>query len=140
MNLPSTLTMIKESAFSICSGLTSLKLPDSVVSVGNTAIIGCYNVKTLKLPGSLRSLSFGAFTGMDLRTVQILAQVAYIGENAFRSNYNLELSFSWATLRRLNQTHFWAAVRTEGLRSLRFIRMGLPLGIAASCRITARTP
>jgi hypothetical protein len=44
ITLPSTLTSIGYSAFTYCSGLTSLTIPDGVTTIGNSAFSNCSNL------------------------------------------------------------------------------------------------
>ncbi|MQP20529.1 leucine-rich repeat domain-containing protein, partial [Prevotella copri DSM 18205] len=51
------------SAFSGCSGLTSLTLPSSVTSIGESAFSGCSGLTSLTLPSSVSSIGESAFSG-----------------------------------------------------------------------------
>ena len=53
---------IANSAFTGCSGLTSITIPNSVTYIGNDAFSGCRNLKSIKIPSSMISIGDGAFS------------------------------------------------------------------------------
>ena len=117
--IPSTIdgyhvTSIGNSAFSGCSGLTSITIPDSVTSIGNSAFYGCdealYDLSTIpgvklvdgwvvgyteECPSELpitgvRGVAGGAFDGCSsLTSVTIPDGVTNIGERTFYGCSNL---------------------------------------------------
>lgn len=56
-------TEITPSAFSGCSGLTSLTIPNSVTSIGESAFYGCSGLTSLTIPNSVTSIGKNAFYG-----------------------------------------------------------------------------
>ena len=50
--LPSTLTMISNSAFCDCSSLTTMSIPESVTSIGDSAFSGCNSLVTIEFKGN----------------------------------------------------------------------------------------
>ena len=66
--IPSTykgypVTSIGESAFSNCTGLTSITIPNSVTSIGKVAFQGCTNLTSITIPDSVTSIGRYAFNG-----------------------------------------------------------------------------
>ena len=79
-----TVTSIGNSAFSSCSGLTSVTIPDGVTSIGNSAFSYCSGLTSVTIPDSVTSIGNGAFSWCsDLTSVTIPDSVTTIGEYAF---------------------------------------------------------
>ena len=80
-----SVTSIGRSAFSGCSGLTSVTIPDSVTSIGNWAFYGCSGLTSITIPDSVTSIGNWAFEDCSsLTSVTIPNSVTSIGEGAFR--------------------------------------------------------
>ena len=78
------MTWIGESAFSGCSGLTSLSIPNSVTSIGPSAFSGCSGLTSLTIGNSVTSIGEHAFYGCSgLTSLTIPNSVTSIGELAF---------------------------------------------------------
>jgi len=58
-----SVTNIGESAFSKCSGLTSITIPNSVTAIDNRAFSYCTNLKNITIPDSVTSLGYEVFSG-----------------------------------------------------------------------------
>ena len=90
-NLSPTKAVIKEgvttigsSAFSGCSGLTSVDIPASVTSIGNYAFYNCSGLTSVDIPNSVTSIGETAFYKCSgLTSVTIPNSVTSIGEEAF---------------------------------------------------------
>ena len=79
-----TVTSIGNSAFSWCSGLTSVVIPDGVTSIGNSAFSYCSGLTSVTIPDSVTSIGNGAFSWCsDLTSVTIPDIVTSIGNHAF---------------------------------------------------------
>ena len=61
--IPSSVTSIGSSAFSGCSGLTSISIPSSVTSIGSGAFSGCSGLTSISIPSSVTSIGDQAFDG-----------------------------------------------------------------------------
>ena len=61
--IPNSVTSIRSSAFSGCSGLTSVTIPNSVTSIGNSAFFDCSGLTSVTIPNSVTSIGHWAFHG-----------------------------------------------------------------------------
>ena len=82
--IPDGETIIGNSSFSGCSGLTSVTIPNSVTSIGGSAFRGCKGLTSITIPNSVTSIGGSAFYGCSgLTSVTIPNSVTSIGEYAF---------------------------------------------------------
>ena len=82
--IPSSVTSIKRSAFSDCSGLTSIKIPSSVTSIGNYAFSGCSDLTSIEISSSVTSIEDFTFSGCSgLTSIKIPSSVTSIGNYVF---------------------------------------------------------
>ena len=82
--IPDYVTEIGNSAFSDCSGLTSITIPDGVTSIGYYAFGGCSNLKSITIPDGVTSIDYYAFYGCSgLTSITIPDGVTSIGNYAF---------------------------------------------------------
>ena len=81
-----SLTSIRNSAFSGCSGLTSIEIPKGVTSIGNSAFSGCTSLASISIPMGVTSIGDSAFSGCtSLTSIEIPDSVTSIGTRAFSS-------------------------------------------------------
>ena len=84
ISIPNSVTSIGSSAFSGCTGLTSVTIPNSVTSIGNEAFYGCSGLTSVTIPNSVTSIGNEAFYGCrGLTSVTIPNSVTSIGRYAF---------------------------------------------------------
>ena len=82
--IPDGVTSIKESAFSGCSGLTSVTIPDSVTCIGDWAFFSCKSLKSVTIGDGVKSIGDDAFSCCDkLTSVTIPESVTSIGSSTF---------------------------------------------------------
>ncbi|MBR2772164.1 MAG: leucine-rich repeat domain-containing protein, partial [Bacteroidales bacterium] len=75
---------IGNSAFSGCTGLTSITIPNSVTRIGNYAFGNCRGLTSITLPDSVTTIGTGAFYYcIGLTSVTIPDSVTRIGVSAF---------------------------------------------------------
>ncbi|MBO5706614.1 MAG: leucine-rich repeat domain-containing protein, partial [Bacteroidaceae bacterium] len=81
-----SVTSIGYSAFSACSGLTSVTIPNSVTSIGKSAFYWCFGLTSVTIGNSVTSIGNQAFHNCNgLTSVTIPNSVTSIGEEAFFS-------------------------------------------------------
>ncbi len=79
-----SVTIIGESAFRNCRGLTSVTIPNSVTSIGGCAFYKCSGLTSITIPSSVTSIDYEAFRGCSsLTSVTIPNSVTSIGYSAF---------------------------------------------------------
>ena len=79
-------TRIGDSAFLICSKITSITIPDSVTSIGAGSFSGCRSLTSITIPDSVTSIGNEAFFGcISLTSITIPNSVTSIGVNPFES-------------------------------------------------------
>lgn len=82
--IPEGVSMIEESAFEGCVGLTSLVIPEGVKEIGWDAFNGCTGLTNIVIPYSVTEIDGGAFWGCtSLTSIVIPKGVTEIGESAF---------------------------------------------------------
>lgn len=75
LTIPNSVTLIGESSFSSCSGLTgTINIPNSVESIGDGAFYGCSSFISLTIPNSVTSIGGFAFRGCSsLESITMLS-------------------------------------------------------------------
>ena len=82
--IPDDILSIGESAFSGCSGLTSVMIPNSVTSIGNYAFQGCSGLTSVTIPNSVTSIGRSAFSYCSgLTSIDISNSITSIGNYVF---------------------------------------------------------
>ena len=77
---------IGSSAFSYCTGLTSISIPESVTSIGRDAFRGCTGLTSVNIGSGVRSIGTGAFSGCyGINTVTLNSPS--IASSSVLSNY-----------------------------------------------------
>ena len=77
-------TSIGSDAFYGCTGLTSVTIPDTVTSIGSDAFYGCAGLTSITIGNSVTSIGWGVFSGCSgLTSVTIPNSVTSIGGDAF---------------------------------------------------------
>lgn len=82
--LPPTLCEIKESAFSDCDSLRTVRFSEGLQRIGNNAFEGCSSLTCIELPASLEAIGNEAFSGCEqLAAVELGNLRTNIQEDAF---------------------------------------------------------
>ncbi len=83
-NIPNSVTIIGNAAFSGCESLTSVTIPNSVTSIESFAFDGCTSLTSVTIPNSVTSIGYYAFEYCtSLTSVTIGDSVTTIGNHAF---------------------------------------------------------
>ena len=84
VTIPNSVTSIEDYAFIGCSGLTSVTIPNSVTSIGKSTFSGCRSLTSVTIPNSVTNIENKTFDGCrSLTSVTIPNSVTSIGEWAF---------------------------------------------------------
>jgi len=84
-------TNIGNSAFSYCTGLTSVTIPNSVTNIGNHAFSYCTSLTNVIISGSVATVGYYAFGGCSgLKVVEMGDGVVSLEVSAFSGCKNLE--------------------------------------------------
>jgi hypothetical protein len=96
--IPDSVTSIGNSAFSGCTGLTSVTIPDSVTSIGDSAFRDCSGLTNITIPDSVTSIGSSVFSSCTgLTSITIPDSVTSIGSSVFSSCTGLTTITSLAT-------------------------------------------
>ena len=88
--------IISDSAFSGCSGLTTITIPDSVTSIGNGAFYNCSGLTSITIPDSVTYIGSEAFYRCSgLTSITIPDSVTSIGSSAFEGTGYYNDSSNW---------------------------------------------
>ena len=84
VEIPDTVTVIGNSAFYGCAGLTEIVIPEEVTTIGKSAFEDCSGLTQVVVPDNVTSIGASAFQNCtSLTSVTIGESVASIGDGAF---------------------------------------------------------
>ena len=90
INLPQTLTRIRDSAFYNCDAITDITIPSSVTSIGHRAFYGCDNLESIVLNEGLTSIEDSAFARCpSLKQISIPDSVTSLGSFIIEGDFGL---------------------------------------------------
>jgi hypothetical protein len=116
-----SVTSIGGSAFSVCSGLTSITIPNSVTSIGSQAFYGCSGLTSVTLGNSVTSIDYQAFYGCSgLTSVTVLNPTPVtIESSVFTNRKNATLYVPEGSKSAYQAADYW--------KEFKKIKEGLPL-------------
>ncbi len=81
LNIPSSVTEIKNNAFQFCIGLSSIKIPDSIKKIGEYAFYRCEDITEVVIPDSVIELGKCAFNRCErLTSIKFSNRITKIAE------------------------------------------------------------
>ena len=84
IDIPSSVTSIREKAFSFCYGLTDIEIPFGVTNIGEMAFDNCRGLTSIKIPSGVTSIGTATFYDCsNLKSIEIPSSVTSIGDEAF---------------------------------------------------------
>ena len=108
--IPNGVTSIGQSAFSGCSGLTSVTIPNSVTSIDNHVFSGCSVLTSVTIPNSVTSIGESAFSNCSgLTSVTIPSSVTSIGGSAFFGCHFVKENFVNNSSLSAEEEDYWSA-------------------------------
>lgn len=110
ISFPDSVTLIDESAFSLCSDLRKVTLPKKLTEIGNGAFGNCRKLGNITIPASVKKIRSNAFYDCQaMKKITILNSKTVIEKEAIGYNFNsgkiklLSLSEKRVLLLRLTQ-------------------------------------
>lgn len=107
VEIPSTITVIGQSAFKGCTGLKSIIIPDSVTYIDSYAFEDCYGLTSVSLSKNISRIDSYAFSGCTGLTKVILPDsVTTLGAGVFKSCSGLKEITLSENLTKINASTF----------------------------------
>ena len=86
VSIPNSVTQLGAYAFEECTGLTAITIPNSVITINNNAFSNCKGLKSVSIGSGVEAINRYAFNGCDaLTSITIPNSVKELGEGAFIS-------------------------------------------------------
>ena len=91
LELPETVKVVYQEAFSGCTALETVTLPEGLTQIGANAFSGCSKLKSIEIPDGVTEIQDSTFANCSsLQTITILGNVTKIGRMAFKGCAVLE--------------------------------------------------
>ena len=124
---------ISASAFTSCSGLTSVSIPNSVEAIGNNAFYNCTNLTTINIPNSITLIGKTAFYGCSsLTSIIIPSSVTTIRDDAFKGCYFEKQNFINNSSLDAEANNYWGAKIVDSKENGFLIKDGILLEYAGN--------
>jgi hypothetical protein len=86
--LKGSVTSIGDSAFVLCSSLTSVTIPEGVTSIGDYAFASCRDLSSATIPDSVTSIGEYAFSSWDNLTLTV-------GKGSYAEQYAVDAKIDY---------------------------------------------
>ena len=107
LEIPNTVTSIKDRAFYNCTSIVSVKIPHSVQSIGICAFADCSPLKSVSIPSTVTYLGGGCFSGCSsLESISIPSSVTNLGNWCFSGCTSLKTISIPSSVTNLGQSCF----------------------------------
>ena len=84
IKIPKSVKKIEKGAFNACVSLKKVSLPDGILDIGDNTFFCCTSLEKVRIPDSVNSIGENAFSGCgSLRTVVASHNIKFIDDNAF---------------------------------------------------------
>ena len=109
LNIPNSVTSIKDYAFDGCGGLTGVTIPNSVTSIGYAAFYNCSELTSIDIPNSVTSIGNDAFYGCSgLTEIYSFALLpATVSSSTFSGCYSATLYVPYNALEKYKAADYW---------------------------------
>lgn len=98
IKFPASLTTIEDNIFAKCSGLTTILLPESITSIGEFAFAGCYSLRNVTILSSINTIEWALFKDcLSLTTVTFPSTIKTISTEVFSGCRKLKSIYMYAT-------------------------------------------
>lgn len=106
VNIPDTVTEIRNRAFSACTKLSTVNFPTSLKTIGPSAFYNCDLTGEINLPLGVETIDTSAFRGNEKITKVVLpSSITSLGLSAFGNTYGLiEIEYNIPALADLSST------------------------------------
>ena len=107
LEIPNTVTSIKDRAFYNCTSIVSVKIPHSVQSIGICAFADCSPLKSVSIPSTVTYLGGGCFSGCSsLESISIPSSVTNLDNWCFSGCTSLKTISIPSSVTNLGQSCF----------------------------------
>lgn len=115
--LPSTITVMGESAFSDCDSLRTVEMPDDVTSIGRYAFASCDSLSTLVLPAKLTLLGDHALEYcISLTSIVIPDSIKILETHVLTGCYALKTVTLPKNLEEIRYGAFWSCTSLANIQ------------------------
>ena len=83
IDIPSSVTSLRDSAFAYCTALQRVTLPDNLTRIGNSTFENCTSLKSITIPESVSLIGNSAFKGCTSLKNVVWNKNADMGSNVF---------------------------------------------------------
>lgn len=84
ITVPKSVKKIEKGAFNACVSLKRISLPEGILDIGDNTFFCCTSVERIRVPDTVNSIGENAFSGCGaLKTLIVPSSVKFIDENAF---------------------------------------------------------